>query len=351
MRDLLLKSALNGLYFSGAQAVADFWTGGCGSILMLHRVCDRPPGRFVPNSHLCAAPAFLDRVIRSMKARGVEFVSMDELVRRMNAADMDPHSRFASVSLDDGYRDNLENAVPIFQAHQVPFTIYVATGLVDGQADLWWEDLASVIATRDHISFAMPRGRVDFDLGTNARKEAVYGELLEYLSTQVPEVEQREKVRELAWLYKVDTAAHRRAAIMNWREITELAKDPLCTIGAHTIHHYALARLSQKDALFEMNESASVLEAELGERPRHFAYPYGGPEAAGEREFRLARKCGFDSATTTRHGVLYPAHVDHLHALPRVSLNGNFQATRYVKTQLSGLPTRLVNRGAELNVA
>ena len=137
---------------------------------------------------------------------------------------------------------------------------------------------------------------------------------------------------------------------MNWSEIGELTNDPLCTIGAHTIHHYALARLEKTDAERQMRESAKILKSELDQAPRHFAYPYGYPAAAGQREFDLARELGFTSAVTTRHGVLYNDHKNHMHALPRISLNGNFQSMRYVDTLLSGLPTRLQNRGKKLNV-
>jgi len=100
-----------------------------------------------------------------------------------------------------------------------------------------------------------------------------------------------------------------------------------------------------------MEEGARVLKFELGKRPRHFAFPYGFPAAAGSRDFKLAREAGFETACTTRHGVIYREHRDHLHALPRVSLNGHYQSMRYVDTLLSGLPTLIQNRGKKLNVA
>jgi hypothetical protein len=48
---------------------------------------------------------------------------------------------------------------------------------------------------------------------------------------------------------------------------------------------------------------------------------------------------------------LHAAHGEHLHALPRIAVNGNFQRVRHVKTLLSGLPALMVNRGRALNVA
>jgi peptidoglycan/xylan/chitin deacetylase (PgdA/CDA1 family) len=68
-----------------------------------------------------------------------------------------------------------------------------------------------------------------------------------------------------------------------------------------------------------------MLEAEIGQKPKHMAYPYGYAGAVGAREVALAREAGYASAVTTRHGVLRAEHAAHLHALPRISVNGRYQ--------------------------
>lgn len=347
--NIALKATLHGLYFSGLSTLARFWMGGAGSIVMLHRVQDTRSGDFSPNAHLSVSPRFLDRML-AVLSRQVDFVSLDEAARRIRASSGRTDRPFVAVTLDDGYRDNLENAVPLFRKHSVPYAIFVAPGLVEGEATLWWEDLEHAIAARDHFMLPSQSGNVEFDASTPARKRRVFAELLTFLTVNVSEAEQRRIVAELSWQAGWDAAAHVRASIMNWREIAELARDPLCTIGAHTMNHFALARLPERDARREMVESARVLDLELGERPRHLAYPYGYPAAAGRREFAMAREAGFETAVTTRHGVVYPAHARHLHALPRISLNGHFQSVRHTQTLLSGVPTRIANRGRALNV-
>jgi peptidoglycan/xylan/chitin deacetylase (PgdA/CDA1 family) len=69
--------------------------------------------------------------------------------------------------------------------------------------------------------------------------------------------------------------------------------------------------------------------------------PYGDPASAGPRDFALARDIGFKTAVTTRKGVLYPAHRQYLSALPRVSLNGEYQSLDYTALYLTGLPFAL----------
>ena len=138
---------------------------------------------------------------------------------------------------------------------------------------------------------------------------------------------------------------------MSWNELRLIAKDPLCEIGAHTVNHYAVASLSESVARHEMRESADRLEAELGKRPRYFAFPYGDESSAGQRDFRLAHEAGFEAAVTTRKGLVHEAHREHLMALPRLSLNGNFQRLRYVDVLLSGSAFALWNKFRQVNVA
>jgi peptidoglycan/xylan/chitin deacetylase (PgdA/CDA1 family) len=126
--------------------------------------------------------------------------------------------------------------------------------------------------------------------------------------------------------------------VMGWDELRDFAQDPLVTIGAHTRRHLALAKLSLSEARLEMEEGARRLESELGRPIRHFSFPYGDETSAGPREFELARELGFETAVTTRKGLIHERHADLTTGLPRVSLNGNFQNTRYVKVMLSGAP-------------
>ena len=85
------------------------------------------------------------------------------------------------------------------------------------------------------------------------------------------------------------------------------------------------------------------IEAALQRPVLHLAYPYGDRHAAGPREFALARAAGFKTAVTTRPGMLFPESADYLTALPRVSLNGNFQDARILPVLTSGAATAMWN--------
>lgn len=345
------KIVLNSLYFTGVQAALTPKFGGIGSVLMLHRVQNVKRTPFSPNYHLSTSPEFLDRMILRLKTNNYEFITMDEVVERMNNPDSHNNKKpFLSITLDDGYRDNLEKAAPVFRRHNVPYTIYIAPGMTQGESPLWWEDIEYIIASQKKITVDLPEGKKEFDVSTTKQKYAAYKFLIETLLLETDQYEQRKVADQLCKAYGFDSRKHLSESLMNWDEVISISKDPLCTIGAHTINHFALSKLPEEDAEFEIKKSREIITKRIGYEPKHLAYPYGFVQVAGEREFELAKKLGFQSATTTRHGVLYPEQKEHMTAMPRVSLNGNHQSMRYVKTLLSGIPTRFKNLGKKLDI-
>ena len=100
-----------------------------------------------------------------------------------------------------------------------------------------------------------------------------------------------------------------------------------------------------------MATSRARIESALQRPVLHLAYPYGDKIAAGPREFALARTAGFKTAVTTRPGMIFPESADHLTALPRVSLNGNYQDTRILPVLTSGAATAMWNGFRRIDAA
>jgi hypothetical protein len=180
-----------------------------------------------------------------------------------------------------------------------------------------------------------------FECNTIADKRELFAALywwLRGLST----LELSRIIDDLTARYDVDLRALCREQCMTWSEIAELAADPLVTIGGHSVTHNALAKMSEGSVRSEMRSSAVIIEAALGggargtSATRSAIRPRRGP-----REFAIARENGFKTAVTTRPGVLYPEHSDHLTALPRISLNGEYQQRRFLGVLLSGAATEL----------
>ena len=158
-------------------------------------------------------------------------------------------------------------------------------------------------------------------------------------------------VRDLCTRYGVDMKSFCEELCMTWEEIAQLSRDPLVTIGAHTVNHVILKKTSDRVARSELEMGRAVTEAAIGVRPEHLAYPVGDLTSAGEREYRFAKELGYKTATTTNPGVLLPEHADHLMALPRISLNGEYQQMRYVQVLMSGAATAMWNKFRRVKAA
>lgn len=331
----ILKAALKTMHYSGLDRMMAPMARGVGMIFMLHQVTPGEPAEFEPNRILQVTPEFLDAVITQVKESGFDIVSLDEAYCRMREGEYD--RPFACFTFDDGYKDNAEFAYPIFRKHNAPFAIYVPTDFPDGRGDLWWLVLEKVLAERERLNVKVDGRARDYDLSDAAGKQAAFHEIYWWLR-QIKEDDARNFVAELARDNGFDAQTFCNSLVMNWDELRELASDPLVTIGAHTRGHYALAKLPAAEAHAQMDDSITRLEYELDRPCRHFSYPYGTEDAAGEREFDFARELGMKTAVTTRKGPLFSEHEKALTALPRISLNGDYQDLRYFKVFLSGAP-------------
>ena len=349
VKTAVMKAAMSGLYHTGAHRLLAPYTQGVGVIFTLHHVRPEPdePKAFAPNRILEVTPEFLESVLDQVAEAGLDVVSLDEAVERLREGD---DRRFACFTFDDGYRDNLRYAYPLFKRRALPFTLYVPTDYPDGNGELWWVALEEIVARADEIELCRNHELWRLRASSAAEKIRAFEEIYWWLRL-LDEATQRRVVRALAERYEIDMAADCERLVMTWDELRTMAADPLVTIGAHTKGHFAISKLSEARAIDEMVGSAERIERELGARPVHFAYPYGDPGSAGRRDFALARHAGFKTAVTTRKGMLFPDHRRHLMALPRVSLNGEYQSLTYTAVYLSGAPFALWNRFQHVNAA
>jgi peptidoglycan/xylan/chitin deacetylase (PgdA/CDA1 family) len=350
MKKTIIRTGLETLYFTGLHHWMRPLVGGVGSILTLHHV--RPPRKeaFQPNRLLEVTPIFFEAVLRRLKRSRIDVITLDEMHRRFIENDF--KRRFVCITFDDGYKDLARWAHPLLKKYELPYALYIPTSFPDRIGELWWLALEAVVALNDRIGMVINGEQQYFDARNVSEKRELYDAIYGYLRSMKTEDQVRKTVRDLCATYRVDIPEICRDLCMDWEEIAQLAEDPLVTIGAHTVNHMMLKKVASDTTVrAEMEMSRSVLEAALGKRPEHLAYPVGDPTSAGPREFRIAAELGFKTAVTTRPGVLFKAHAEHLTALPRLSLNGEYQRQRYMKVLMSGAGTAMWNRFRRVSAA
>jgi peptidoglycan/xylan/chitin deacetylase (PgdA/CDA1 family) len=341
IRNTIIRAGLDALYFSGAHRVLRPIFGGVGTIFMLHHVRPAHAGSFQPNRHLEITPDFLRATLAYLRATDVDIVTPDEVQRRLTERDFS--RRFACFTCDDGYRDNRDHALPAMRDFDAPFTVYVTSDFASGTGRLWWVALERVVARADAIEAPIDGQMVRLDTSTLAGKDMAFDRLHGWLRGLPEEADIRREVSALCAAHGIDEDAVSRELCMSWDELKPFAADPLVTIGAHTVSHCNLAKQSEAMVVHELSTSRTDIENVLQRPAVHLAYPYGDRCAAGTREFALAKSAGFETAVTTRPGVIASDNFSQLTALPRVSLNGNYQDTRYLPVLTSGAATAMWN--------
>ena len=60
--------------------------------------------------------------------------------------------RAVVVTFDDGYADNLHNAKPLLERHDVPATIFLPSGFIGSEDGFWWDELDRLLSTPGKVA-------------------------------------------------------------------------------------------------------------------------------------------------------------------------------------------------------
>ncbi|KJC39259.1 polysaccharide deacetylase [Bradyrhizobium sp. LTSP885] len=349
LRNTVIRAGLEALYYSGAHMLLRPVLAGVGIIFMLHHVGPRRDDAFQPNRHLAVEPEFLRATLAHLRTLDIDIVSMDEAHHRL--VERNFARRFACFTFDDGYRDNRDFALPVMREFDAPLTVYVASDFAEGRGRLWWIALERVIASVSAIEVPIGETKTRLDASTAQAKHTAFDRMHDWLRSLPGEADMQREISALCTRHGVDETAIARELCLSWAELRSFAGDPLVTIGAHTITHCNLAKQTEATVSLELATSRARIEDALQRPALHLAYPYGDRIAAGQREFALARTIGFKTAVTTRPGMLFPESANHLTALQRVSLNGNYQDARILPVLTSGAATAMWNGFRRIDAA
>ena len=248
------------------------------------------------------------------------------------------------LTCDDGLRNNLTVMLPVFREFDVKCLFFVTSACTQPEGSILWHE-------RLQLQFLCAAGSFTLhlpELGINAHvrgEPAKFGlgrELMEALSSQPADVRDsilQEVRRQLglseAWIspYERESTRIERFQTMGIAELRRLA-DAGMSIGAHTVSHPNLARLSDLSARTEIQSNREALSRTLGAEIWALAYPFGGASAVSAREIALAEQSGFTCAFLN---VADRAENDgSLFALPRTHVTGRMSLAE-IDARISGL--------------
>jgi peptidoglycan/xylan/chitin deacetylase (PgdA/CDA1 family) len=267
------------------------------AILIYHRVLDEPDPLQPTEIDRCTFDLNMEMLRRV--AKPMRLTDAVALQRRGSLP-----SGAVCVTFDDGYADNLSNALPVLQKWNIPATIFVTESVLDG--GIMWSD-AVIESVR-----SLPDGEHDFShlsvTKRNIAGNASRARLVEDLQGALKYLEPEQRATEVHNL-QLHARAKLPSDLMLKRSDVARLREGGFEIGAHTLTHPILARIPDELAYREIAESKHRLESFSGTVVQAFAYPNGRPgKDYHRRHVAMVKDAGFGYAVSTAPGIARPSH-------------------------------------------
>lgn len=323
------------LYWSGAgYAYTALGQVRGATILMYHSVADAPRARFVDPAWHMTPEAFEAQLCWLARHRRV--ISLDTLADTLERGES-PEVGSVVLTFDDGYLDNLEVAAPLLAKHELPATLYLATGYVDAGETQWVDRLYTAFRSRRRHALHLD-GRA-FDLSDPGARLEAYG----HASGRLIEAPRDGRDALLAEVRaQLDCEELPPRLTLTWDDARALVRRyPGFRLGVHTVDHADLSRATPEAAEAQMRDAIAQIEAETGQHPTHFSFPYS---RKSEPTATLPAKAGFRTATGNGTDFLVTADTDRFD-LPRIDAKTDPTLLRFwTSGAYPSLPKRLIGR-------
>jgi len=222
------------------------------------------------------------------------------------------------ITFDDGYADNVLEALPILEDAHVPATFFVTSGNINTQAEYWWDELERIIFENEDVGPSFELQDKQFGgawaTGTHYQKQVLY-EDMHVLMKKVNAARREKWMEQLRNWAKVDQVGRPSHRPMTVEELRVFADSPWVTIGAHTVTHTPLSVLPIYEQRKEIVDSKFELEEWIGKEVTVFSYPFGGKGDYTKETVQLCKEVGLIKAVSNFPGQAHKW--TNPHQLPR----------------------------------
>jgi peptidoglycan/xylan/chitin deacetylase (PgdA/CDA1 family) len=299
-------------------AFANYFIGRSVPVFMLHRMIS--PEFSIPGG---ISEAYLRQCLQYLKKNHYHFLSLESLVQALRNHEPLP-ARSVVFTIDDGYLDQAQIALPVFEEFGCPITFFVITGMLDQTLWPWDAQIAWLIQhtpVKD-LHFNIAENPVRFPLDNAQNKRLSRRTIQDYLktvnATLIPGF-----VDELAEKACVEIPQQPPPEYMplSWEQARQLESN-IVRFAPHSDTHNILSRLDDKILDNELKNSWQKISSELQHPVKIFCYPTGRPEDYGVREIEALNRLDYIAAvSTTAAAVDLNNRSQHqLFTLPRYSL-------------------------------
>lgn len=311
-----------------------YFSDNIGAVLMYHRVAEVSCS-FSGTDEYTVRPTRFEQDL-SVLDQAFDLVSIQDLLKGLDdPQDLPP--RPVSITFDDGYRDTVENALPLLEQYDVPTSVFVTTNFVDSERSPDEFVLTNQIRKRDRLMVPSSEGVREYDIGRPNQKRMRYEELKNRLRDMIPGA-RRQFIEDLLAINGVNDRWARNkdhASMLTWEQCKTLSEHPLITIGSHGVHHVPLSTWQSKEQrLRELTSSRDVIEEKIGREIHFYSYPYGVCGAGMADEVQEA---GYRGAFSTEPDLIHSSNRTQRFRLPRLDASAMDANKSSLSDQLSRL--------------
>ena len=287
------QAVLNLMWMSGAFEALRLLNRSKVLVLTYHRFSEAPYPERISASALASQLDYL----RSRYT----IVSLSMIERWLHGNATLPAAS-AAITIDDGYRDAYEIALPIFRERNVPATLFAVTDFIDGKSWLWTDAVHFITARAPARQISVPVGGGTLELALNGRESraAAAVRINEALKEQ-NEATRKETIERIALECgtRVPDLPPPEFGPASWDQLREMEASGIA-IGSHTVSHPILTQVDAAQLNDEVTRSRARLEAMLDHPVTLFCYP-NGTHSARVRD--AVARVGYRLAVTTEPGL------------------------------------------------
>lgn len=236
-----------------------------------------------------------------------DLVSVSEGWQRLQREGRGPS--MVALTMDDGYRDNLEVLLPMLAERGITATVYLESRPLDQRRVNWIHHFFWCLERIGPAELVERLRRDSEDETTRARLAEVLaaGGDLHYTLKKVLkyEADQGDVARALGGIFAEQGGDEQELCetlYLSWDEARAL-RDGGIELGGHTRGHWVLSALDGRTQEEEAAAGRTSLREGLGTELQSFAYPFGRPWDWNEASVEAVRRAGFTTATTTGAGT------------------------------------------------
>ena len=271
---------------------------GC-AVLLYHRIFNP----CIDAQLLSVTPENFEQQLIFLK-ENYEVISYQTLVHRLVEKNL--RDRSICLTFDDGYIDNLTEALPLLKKYNMPATIFVCTGNIGKSNEFWWDMLENIFLAQNEKY-----------LNWNALSPALDPILVRYQNLQesFKSLNQEDRTILLSNLGKL-CPPRENYRTMNLQELSELNSSELISLGAHTENHYSLGRIDKETSAQEIIASTQKIRKITSSRHISFSYPFGGELDCRNDLDHVFKSENIDAVFLNQHGIC--RNNTNLKRIPRV---------------------------------